>query len=171
MPIDPQSCRSRAYLATRHASRRGILVDGRHYRSPALEAALSSTPAQTVRIVIDPANLQAIEVFLQDSSTKLIVPMVALAHLLRGSSATVPPHGLWMSPASATYGAVARGRLDPQVETVMLEVCVRTFTSSRAWNMRAAYEILSARLAAMGLRRPSYSTFRRRARRWSMRGR
>lgn len=167
----PPPGRSGALPATRHARRRGIVVNGLAYQSPALEAALSSAPTAPVRILVDPADLQAISVVLQPS-TELTVPVVPLTRSLRRSCAAAPQQGPRMLalPASATRGAVTRGRLSPQVEKAILEVCLDAFGSFRPRKPRAAYEMLSARLGAMGLKRPSYSTFLRRARRWPSSG-
>jgi len=62
------------------------------------------------------------------------------------------------------------GRLSLQVEEAIHAVCIQTLGSNPRNTLRMAFGLLSSRLAVMGLERPSYSTFRRRARLWSMHG-
>lgn len=62
------------------------------------------------------------------------------------------------------------GRLRLEVEEVIYAVCIQTLGSTPRHTLRMVFGLLSSRLAAMGLERPSYSTFRRRARLWSIHG-
>lgn len=62
------------------------------------------------------------------------------------------------------------GRLRGEVEEVIYGVWRLTLASPPRQSLRVAYELLATRLAALGLERPSYSTFRRRVRLWSMHG-
>lgn len=83
-------------LAERRTSRRGIVINGLIYDSPALVAALP-VPGTMVRVRFDPANLDTITVILEKSATELIVPVTAVVKSVKRSSGTVRPHGLGVS--------------------------------------------------------------------------